>query len=139
MATTNPYYQYYVEQMGSGDYYRSHIGIQRGHGWFGNLFRNAWSFLRPLATNAVKAVGKEALYTGSNIVHDAIDNPNTPLAQIAKERSREGFKRLAERVQSGKGVRKRRAPRQTAVRRRTERTPRRRAPAIRDLFSPPSP
>ena len=78
MATTNPYYQYYVEQMGSGDYYRSHIGIQRGHGWFGNLFRNAWSFLRPLATNAVKAVGKEALYTGSNIVHDAIDNPNTP-------------------------------------------------------------
>lgn len=139
MASTNPYYQYYVEQMGSGPYYRSHIGIQRGHGWLGNLFRNAWSFLRPLATNAAKAVGKEVLYTGSNIVHDAIDNPDTPLAQIAKERGMEGLKRISERVQSGKGVRKRRAIRQTAARRRTERTRHRRVPAIRDLFSPPSP
>lgn len=138
MATANPYYQYYVEQMGSGEYYRSHIAVQRGRGWLGTLFKNAWSFLRPLATTAAKSVGKEMLLTGSNIVHDAITNPDTPLGDIAKARGQEGFKRLSDRVQSGKGVRKRRAARQTAARRRGRRT-RRPVPAIRDLFSPPSP
>lgn len=138
MATANPYYQYYVAQMGSGDYYRSHIAVQRGRGWLGNLFKSAWTFLRPLATTAAKSVGKEMLLTGSNIVHDAITNPDTPLGDIAKTRGQEGFKRLSDRVQSGKGVRKRRAGRQTAARRRGGRT-RRRVPAIRDLFSPPSP
>lgn len=146
MASANPYYEYYVQQMGSGDYYRSHIAVQRGRGWLGNLFRNAWGYLRPLAASAAKHIGAEVLHTGSNIVRDAMDNPSRPIGEIAKIRSKEGFNNLATRapdILAGRGGRKRRATRQSPVRRRERRTPRqlpsRKPPAIRDLFSPPSP
>lgn len=146
MAASNPYYAYYLQQIGSGDYYKSHITVQRGRGWLGNLFRSAWSYLRPLATSAAKHVGAEALHTSSNIVRDAMENPSLPLSEIAKLRGREGLNKLASRapdILAGRGGRqrlKKRVKRQTLPRRRERRTvPKKQFPAIRDLFSPPSP
>lgn len=145
MATANPYYDYYVHQMGSGDYYRSHIAVQRGKGWLGNLLRSAWSYLKPVATSAAKHVGREMLSTGANIVRDSLDNPDQRLSDILKTRGKEGLVKLRERtpdILAGRGRRpkaRKRLARQTPVRRRVRRTPRKQTAAIRDIFSPVSP
>ena len=149
MAGENPYFAYYEAQMGSGalPYYHSRFTVQGGRGWIGNLFRGAWSYLRPLLGTA----GAEAVRTGTNIVRDVMANPSEPIKEIAKRRGREGLSNLAHRAGdslSGRGVRVRRkrlAQKQLGRRGRRNAAVtapqyrRNLVPAIRDLFSPPSP
>jgi len=95
------YYSYYESQSGGG----SRIGgisrvfagssYQRGHGigsFLGGLFRR----ILPYLYKGARAVGKEALRAGANIIED-VEN-NTPLKEAAKARfieSRNNLKRKA--------------------------------------------
>ncbi|KAK4885780.1 hypothetical protein RN001_002051 [Aquatica leii] len=113
-----PYQQYYINQAGSG------IGViyrgapyQRGHGigsWLGGIFRS----ILPLFKSGVKAVGKEALRTGSNILGDIVEN--RPIKESFQDRMREAgqsLKRKAdtkiENLMQGSGYKK---PRQKTTR-----------------------
>lgn len=157
MATQNPFYIYYTSQLGGSalPYYQSRFGVQGGRGFLGNLFRDAWSYLRPILGSAAKQVGAETLNAGSNILREVIASPNEPVKEIAKRHGRAGLANLAasaHRKLSGRGRRKRQSssgPRRArAVPAKVKRTGRsaRRPPAqnprtstIRDIFSPVSP
>lgn len=71
-----PYQQYYANQAGSGigAIYRG-APYQRGHGigsFLGGIFRS----ILPLFKTGARAVGREALRTGSNILGDLMENRN---------------------------------------------------------------
>jgi len=142
MERVNPYYAYYTAQIGGGGsslpYFRSRFRVQAGRGWFGNLFRSAWSHLSPLVSNAAKHAGAEALHVGSNMMKDVIANPNESLKSVISRQGKEGLMKIAKaaaagarpahpsaadqsgaNVQSGKG---RISRRQSAPRRRRART-----------------
>lgn len=159
MDAKNAYYDYYRNQMGSGDseYYRSRFGVQSGRGYWGNLMRGAWRFLRPLMGSAAKHVGAEALHTGSQIIRDSIASPNEPIGDIARRRGRDSIAKLAQTAASklsggGSSRQRKRKPKkavaaQLSIGRRggkssrgsRRRTVVSRTPNIRDIFSPPSP
>jgi hypothetical protein len=65
------YTRYYVNQSGGGSgigpVYRAIFMVQRGKG-LGSFFRGLFRFVKPLLYSGAKAVGKEALKTGSNII-----------------------------------------------------------------------
>jgi hypothetical protein len=66
------YTQYYVNQSGGGgigSVYKASFRVLMGHG-IGSFFRGLFRFVKPLLYSGVKAVGKEALKTGSNILTD---------------------------------------------------------------------
>lgn len=166
MASANPFYDYYASQVGGGGssspYYRSSFRVQAGRGWFGNLFRSAWSYLSPLVRNAAKHAGAEALNVGSNIMKEVIANPNETVRGVVGRHGKDGLMSIAKAAasgarsgmtegQSGKGRRTRRqstvrrrqarvAPSRGVVRRsRRKHPPPPSASTIRDIFSPPSP
>lgn len=72
----NVYDIYYQNQIGNGRGVSNvYVGAprMRGHGlgsWFSGIFRSAM----PLLTKAARAVGKEALRTGVNILDDVTEN-----------------------------------------------------------------
>jgi hypothetical protein len=83
----DPYLVYYKNQLGSGVsvVYRG-APYQRGHGigsFLGGLFRT----ITPLLKSGAKAVGKEALKTGINVLQDVMGTvpPNQALANRMKE------------------------------------------------------
>lgn len=166
MASANPFFAYYASQTGSGGggggsslpYYSSKFRVQAGRGWFGNLFRSAWSYLRPLVSNAAKHAGAEALHVGSNIMQDVLANPNESMKSVIGRHGKEGLMSIAKaaaagaRPSSGQSGKGRGTRRQSGPRRRQARVavsrgvPRRRrkqpppsASTIRDIFSPPTP
>lgn len=161
MDAKNAYYAYYRNQIGSGapEYYQSRFVVQRGRGYWGNLMRGAWRFLRPLMGSAAKHVGAEALHTGSQIIRDSIASPNEPIGDIARRRGRDSIAKLAKTAaaklsggSSSSSRQRKRKPKkagatQLATGRRggkSSRGSRRRSdiartPNIRDIFSPPSP
>jgi len=64
-----------VNQSGGGDIgpvYRASFRMQRGNG-IGSFFRGLFRFVKPLLFSGAKAVGKEALRTGSNILTDILE------------------------------------------------------------------
>ena len=63
---------------------------QRGHGFFGNIFRKAITHLVP----TLKFIGKHALNTGANIASDVLVNKRN-LKEAAKEHLEVGVKELA--------------------------------------------
>jgi hypothetical protein len=85
----NPLIQYYLKQAGRGSrrdpngirpVYARPLNLQRGHGigrFFGGLFRSVrlllWSGTKSLVMATVKALGQEALHTGSRILSDIAD------------------------------------------------------------------
>lgn len=94
------------EQMGGGARVsRSGVGhiyigspYQRGHGGIGSFLAGLFRTVLPLITRGAKAVGKEALRTGVNIVSDMAAN-NTPFKETFHRRMRESggnLKRKAE-------------------------------------------
>jgi hypothetical protein len=62
---TNPYLQYYTTQAGSGLSGFAGARIQRGNGFFGNIWS---STLKPL----FRYLAKTALSTGTNVVKDVM-------------------------------------------------------------------
>lgn len=156
MEPINPFFAYYTSQVGSGaPYYQSRFHIQAGRGWFGNLFRSAWSYLRPLVTGAAKHAGAEALNVGSNMMKEVIANPDASLKDVIGRQGKEGLTSIAKAAlagaragQSGKGRGRRqslarrrqgRSVRTNAVKRKRRARPLPSASTIKDIFSPPSP
>ena len=82
------YTRYYVNQSGGGgeigSVYRASFRMQRGNG-IGSFFRGLFRFVKPLLFSVAKAVVKEALKTGSNIMTDILNKePEQPLGDISK-------------------------------------------------------
>lgn len=83
----DPYLVYYKNQLGSGvSVVYKGAPYQRGHGigsFLGGLFRT----ITPLLKSGAKAVGKEALKTGMNVLGDLISTvpPNQAVANRMKE------------------------------------------------------
>lgn len=61
----NTYYDMYTSQKGSGLAYYQGMRYQKGHGFFGRIFK---STLLPI----LKYFGKQALDTGADIVKDSL-------------------------------------------------------------------
>jgi len=104
MASANPFFAYYASQTGGGaplPYYSSRFRVQAGRGWFGNLFRSAWSYLRPLVSNAAKQAGAEAMHVGSNIMQDVLANPNEPMKSVIGRHGKEGLMSIAKAAAAG--------------------------------------
>jgi len=60
--------------------------MQRGNG-IGSFFRGLFHFVKPLLYSGAKAVGKEALKIGSNIIADILNKePEQPVGAIFKNR-----------------------------------------------------
>jgi hypothetical protein len=79
--------QYYKRQTGHGredmgSIYTTPYYVQRGH-WLGNILAGLYRTLRPLLWSgaksvrkeSIKALGREALRTGTNIIRDVAANP----------------------------------------------------------------
>jgi hypothetical protein len=82
------YTRYYVNQSGDGGevgpVYRASFRVQKGNG-IGSFFRGLFGFVKPLLYSGAKAVGKEALKTGSNIITDMLNKePQQPVGHIFK-------------------------------------------------------
>ena len=62
----------------------------RGGNRIGSFFRGLSRFVKPLLCFGAKAVGKEALKIGSNIITDSLNKePEQPVGNILKNRFRE--------------------------------------------------
>jgi len=82
------YTLYYVNQSGGGGkvgpVYRASFRVERGNG-IGSFFRGLFRFVKPLLYSGAKAVGKEALKTGSNIITNMLNKePEQPVGDIFK-------------------------------------------------------
>jgi hypothetical protein len=80
------YTRYYVGQSGGGGnigpLYKASFRVQRGNG-VGSFFRGLFRFVKPLLFSGAKAVGREALCTGSNILTDILNkDPAQPVGTI---------------------------------------------------------
>ena len=63
--------------------------MQRGNG-IGFFFRGLFRFVKALLYSDAKAVGKEALKTGSNIITDILNkDPEQPVGNIFRNRFKE--------------------------------------------------
>ena len=79
---------------------RIYVGspYQRGHGGIGSFLAGIFRRVLPLFTRGAKAVGKEAVRTGMNIMSD-VTTRNTPFKESIRQRfkeSGEALKRKAE-------------------------------------------
>jgi len=83
------YTQYYVNQSGGGEIapvYRASFSEQRVNG-IGSFFRGLFRFVKPLLHSGTKAIVKETLKTGSNIITDVLNKePEQPVCNIFKTR-----------------------------------------------------
>jgi len=110
------YTRYYVNQSGGGGeigpIYRASFRLQRGNG-IGSFFRGLFRFVKPLLYSGAKAVGKEALKTGSHIITDFLNKePEQPVGDIFKNRFGEAKNNLQEKIKnmtgSGLGLKRKR-------------------------------
>jgi hypothetical protein len=83
------YTRYYVNKSGVGGsgigpVYRASFRVQSDNG-LGSFFRGLFRFVKHLLYSGAKAVGKEALKTGSNIITDILNKePEQPVGNIFK-------------------------------------------------------
>lgn len=114
------YTRYYVNQSGGGEIgpvYRASFRMQRGNG-IGSFFRGLFRFVKPLLYSGAKAVGKEALKTGSNIITDILNKePEQPVGDIFKTRFSEARGNLEGKIKkmtgSGLGLKRKRNPKKS--------------------------
>ena len=104
------YTQYYINHSGGGDIgpvYRASFRVQRGNG-IGSFFRGLFRFVKPLLYSGAKAIGKEALKTGSNIFTDILNKQeDQQFGDILKSRFGEAKGNLKQRIKTmtGSGLR----------------------------------
>jgi hypothetical protein len=81
------YTRYCVNQSGGGEIgpvYMASFRVQRGK-VIGSFFRGLFQSVKPLLFTAAKALGREALKAGSNIITDIINNePEQPVGNFSK-------------------------------------------------------
>ena len=74
--------------------------MQRGNGT-GPIFRGLFRFVKPLLYSGAKAVGKEALKTGSNIITDILNkDPEQPAGNISKNSFKEAKGHILEKIKN---------------------------------------
>lgn len=102
------YTRYYANQSGGGGgdvgpMYRASFRVQRGNG-IGSFFRGLFRFVKPLLYSGAKAVGREALKTGSNIITDMLNKePEQHVRDIFKNRFGEAKGNLKEKIKKMTG------------------------------------
>ena len=100
------YTLYYVNQSGGGGegpVYRASFRVQRVNG-IGSFFRGPFRFVKPLLHSGAKAVGKEALKTGSNIITDMLNKePEQPVRVIFKNLFIEAKDNLVQKIKKMTG------------------------------------
>jgi hypothetical protein len=128
------YTRYYLGQSGGGSIgplYKASFRYQRGNG-LGSFFRGLFRFVKPLLYSGAKAVGREALSTGSNILTDILNNdPDQTVGTIFKKRFGEAKGNLQQKIKNmtGSGLalkRKRQFKTVQSLRKRKK---------VRDIFS----
>ena len=101
----NAYEKYYMNQVGGGLPVFVGSRIQKGHG-LGSLFRGLARVAAPLFVKGAKAVGKQMLQSGFQVMDDVAGGRS--FKQSLKQRSRQGAKHLVRKgirkMQTGKGV-----------------------------------
>src|SRR5882757_577223 len=83
---SNPYINYYANQAGTGIGGFQGARFQKGHGFFGNVFKNA---IMPL----LKYLGPKAVALGSDVATDAISGEN--VLESLKSRGNSTARRIA--------------------------------------------
>jgi len=95
------YTRYYVNQRCGGEIgavYKSSFRVLGGNG-IGSFFRGLFRFVKPLLYSGSKAVGKEALKTGSNIITYILNkDPEQPVGNMFKNRFSEAKGRIEEKI-----------------------------------------
>ena len=103
---SNPYIQYYSDQVGTGLPGFQGVRYQRGHGFFGRLFSGIGSFVKGIAPSLFK----KALPSAVGFAQDVISGEN--VGQSAKKRLKEAGKEVANetldqiktKIQKGSGI-----------------------------------
>ena len=110
------YTRYYVNQNGGcgeiAPVYRASFRLQRVNG-IGYFFRGLFRFVKHLLYSGAKAVGKEALKTGSHIITDFLNKEmEQPVGDIFKNRFGEAKNNLQGKIKnmtgSGLGLKRKR-------------------------------
>ena len=68
------------------------VAHQRGHG-FGSIWRGLWRIVKPLVRSSARAVGKQALRSGADLMGDIARGEN--VAGALRARAEEGGRSLA--------------------------------------------
>lgn len=108
----DPLAEYYIRKGGGGGHIDEAIGpvyvsgayLQRGHG-LGSFLAGLFRMIRPVAIRGARALGREAIHAGAQILTDIRDNkdPDTRVKDIVANRLNESAQRLL-----GRGKRRRR-------------------------------
>jgi hypothetical protein len=114
------YTRYYVNQSSGceiGPVYRASFRLQRGNG-IGSFFRGLFRFVKLLLYSGAKAVGKEALKTGSNIITDILNKElEQPVGENFKNHFGEAKNNLEDRIKKmmgpGLGLKRKRKPKKS--------------------------
>ncbi|GFV80917.1 uncharacterized protein TNCV_4199371 [Trichonephila clavipes] len=118
VCCTKKFEDHYTNHIGSGVPYYEGVSFQKGYG-LGGIFRRLFRAALPFLVKGGKAVGKEALRTGTRVVSDVLSGENFKIA--ARKRSEEAGRGMArkavEHVQSmiGRGKYKRKRKKQKKV------------------------
>lgn len=129
------YTRYYINQSGGGGdigpVYRASFRVQRGNG-IGSFFRGLFRFVKPLLYSGAKAVGREALKTGSNIFTDLLNKQQgQQVGDILKSRFGEAKDNLEDKIKkmTGSGLCLKRKRRSKKVHLQSKRA------KVKDIFS----
>ena len=120
----NPYIEIYNSQVGSGIPAFQGVRIQRGHGFFGNLFSGIGNLIKNWAPGVLKSI----LPSGVGLAQDIISGENVKqstlnrLKEAGKAAGQHTIDRVASHFQHGKGrKRKRKTKSNKRKRKRTKR------------------
>ncbi|GBO35042.1 hypothetical protein AVEN_102931-1 [Araneus ventricosus] len=89
---TTKFQEHYTNHKVSGNPYHEGVSFQKGYG-LGGIFRRLSRATLPFLVKGRKALGKEALVTGTNVINDVVSGEDIKIA--AKRRSKEAGKNLA--------------------------------------------
>lgn len=90
---------------------------QRGRGVFTSAIKGLWDWVSPLFTSGVKALGSQAVNTGSKILSDTLSGEN--IADSAKRRLSESRDNMVKKIQgSGRGRKRSTSSEERKVKRR---------------------
>ncbi|GFU07963.1 uncharacterized protein F54H12.2 [Trichonephila clavipes] len=97
VCCTKKFEDHYTNHIGSGVPYYEGVSFQKGYG-LGGIFRRFFRAALPFLVKGGKAVGKEALRTGTRVVSDVLSGENFKIA--ARKRSEEAGRGSPECVKS---------------------------------------
>ena len=103
---TNPYLNYYNNQVGSGISGFQGVRYQRGHGFFGRMFSGLGNFVKDLAPGLFKralpsAIGlAQDVLAGENVGHSA----KKRLIEAGKNVADETLDKIKSKIQGGSGI-----------------------------------